>query len=490
MNMEKNKNAQNAEVKNQYNVEQKPSKILEALNYINPLRTRKGRSLVTGLAVAAAFLATPDTLEGKKVEKKISISDIIPTPTVEDIKSWIREARPVVENAYFRVSAVAGNIATNNQAVAIEIGERIAELLPTATPTVETPVAKPQIELKADERVTIKLEEVPTSQTFNIAPTPSAIGSEVTETAFKDFSFEKKPTLARPFDHKVANDTFEKMGLKMEDLMQPNPANIQNFDALTNPSVEVLPIFPESVMRWKDTVKKYVDKQNEANPDSQVSVNTVLALMTMESNGKEDAVSHTGAIGLMQLTSVIYTQVYGFNASQVRDPETNIAIAVSYLGEIVKYNKNLGYSNLNEQYVRAMEYNGGEQAAVNIMEGRGSIAPDETKHYGDSFLRFVVVGEIAQDLRDEGFTDLEISKLLSSSFYEKRIIEARKLKHGLRAEGGLNYETSKEILIQKANEENPAGIVTQILDVSDLEKADQNPKSNPALTTIRGYVYT
>jgi len=182
----------------------------------------------------------------------------------------------------------------------------------------------------------------------------------------------------------------------------------------------------------------------------------------MESNGKEDAVSHTGAIGLMQLTSVIYTQVYGFNASQVRDPETNIAVAVSYLGEIVKYNKNLGYSNLNEQYVRAMEYNGGEQAAVNIMEGRRSIAPDETKHYGDSFLRFVVVGEIAQDLRDEGFTDLEISKLLSSSFYEKRIIEARKLKHGLRAEGGLNYETSKEILIQKANEENPAGIVTQI----------------------------
>jgi hypothetical protein len=137
-----------------------------------------------------------------------------------------------------------------------------------------------------------------------------------------------------------------------------------------------------------------------------------------------------------------------------------------------------------------MEYNGGQVAAVNIVEGNRDAAPDETKNYGDNFLRFVVVAEVAQDLKDQGFTDEEVSKLLASSFYEKRIDEARQLKHNLRAKGGLNYETSKGILVKKANEENPAGIVTQILDVSQLEESEQNPKSNPALTTIKGYVYT
>lgn len=479
--MEKNKTAQNAKVENVFYTERTTNKVLEALKYINPLKTKKIRHLVTGLAVAAAFLTTPEILEGKKIEK-ISISERIPTPSVEEIESWIREAKPVVENAYFQASAYAGSIAELLPSI------YTSNNTPVETPAL-TPVVTPQAQSVETKKFIPLVEEVPTSQAFNIAPTPSAIGSEVTETAFKDFSFEKKPSLERPFDHSSTNNTFEKMGLKMEDLMQPNPSKFQNFDALTNPSVEVLPIFNESVTRWSETVNKYTEKYNKANPDFPVSNNLVLALMTLESDGKEDAVSHTGAIGLMQLTSVIYTKYYGLNASQIRDPETNIAVAVSYLGEIIKYNKNLGYSNLNEQYFRAMEYNGGEQAALNIIEGSGSLASDETKHYGDNFLRFVVIGEIAQDLRDEGFTDLEISKLLTSSFYDKRIDEARKLKHGLRAKGNLNYETSKKILIQKAQEENPAGIVTQILDVNELEKSDQDLKSNPALTTLKGYVY-
>jgi len=488
--MEKNKNAQEAEVKDQFNVEKKSNRVLEAMSYVNPLRTRKGRALVSGLAVAVAFLATPQSIEGKKPEKKISLSDIIPTPTIDDIKTWIKQAKPIVENAYTQASSVAGDLAIDHQEMVLEIGDRISNLLPTATPVVETPVAKPQIESRSDESSPLKVAEAPTSQSFTIAPTPAVVGSEVKETAFKDFSFEKKPTLARPFDHKVTNDVFEKMGLKMEDLMQPDATKMQNFDALTNPSVEVIPIFPKKVMVWKDTVTKFVDLHNQAYPESAVSSNVVLALMTMESKGYKDAVSPTGAIGLMQLTSVVYSKIFGLSAAAVVDPETNIAIGVSYLGEILKYNKNLGYANLNEQYVRAMEYNGGQVAAVNIVEGNRDAAPDETKNYGDNFLRFVVVAEVAQDLKDKGFSDEEVSKLLASSFYEKRIDEARQLKHNLRAEGGLNYETSKGILVKKANEENPAGIVTQILDVSHLEESKQNPRSNPALTALEGYVYT
>lgn len=489
--MEKNKNAQEAEVKNQFNVEKKSNRVLEAMSYVNPLRTRKGRALVSGLAVAVAFLANPQSLEGKKPERKISLSDLIPTPTIDDIKTWIKQAKPIVENAYTQASSVAGDLAIDHQEMVLEIGDRISNLLPTATPVVETPVAKPQIESRSDESSPLKVAEAPTSQSFTIAPTPAVVGSEVKETAFKDFSFEKKPTLARPFDHKVTNDVFEKMGLKMEDLMQPDATKMQNFDALTNPSVEVLPIFPKKVMVWKDTVTKFVDKYNETNPESAVSANTVLALMTMESQGDAKAYNeNSGATGLMQLTPTVYNRIFGLNWNAVKDPETNIAVAVNYLGQIVKYNKNLGYANLNEQYVRAMEYNGGQVAAVNIVEGNRDAAPDETKNYGDNFLRFVVVAEVAQDLKDQGFTNEEVSKLLASSFYEKRIDEARQLKHNLRAEGGLNYETSKGILVKKANEENPAGIVTQILDVSQLEESEQNPKSNPALTTIEGYVYT
>jgi soluble lytic murein transglycosylase-like protein len=75
------------------------------------------------------------------------------------------------------------------------------------------------------------------------------------------------------------------------------------------------------------------------------------AIIMVESGGNEKAYNkHTGAVGLTQLTPIIYSKVCGLTQEEAFQPKRNIACASLFLRSLMdKYNgnleKSLGYYN-------------------------------------------------------------------------------------------------------------------------------------------------
>ena len=96
-------------------------------------------------------------------------------------------------------------------------------------------------------------------------------------------------------------------------------------------------LFP---LKHADTINKYCDKFD-------VSPYLVMALIKAESNFNEDAVSHAGAKGLMQLTDETFehcTKVLAadFSPKEIFNPDANICAGVWYLSYLLeKYGGNI-----------------------------------------------------------------------------------------------------------------------------------------------------
>ena len=92
---------------------------------------------------------------------------------------------------------------------------------------------------------------------------------------------------------------------------------------------------------------KYSDIINKCCDDFDVSPHLVMALIKAESNFDENAVSHAGAKGLMQLTDETFkycTKVLGtsFSLDDVFNPDANISAGVWYLSYLLeKYDGNI-----------------------------------------------------------------------------------------------------------------------------------------------------
>ena len=98
-----------------------------------------------------------------------------------------------------------------------------------------------------------------------------------------------------------------------------------------------------------DFVKNYAEKM-EVDPF------LIMAVMKRESAFNKDAVSRSGALGLMQLMPNTAARFQpSIKNEKIKDTDTNIKLAAMYLKELVKrYNGNLAYA--------AAAYNGGEEA--------------------------------------------------------------------------------------------------------------------------------
>jgi len=97
-----------------------------------------------------------------------------------------------------------------------------------------------------------------------------------------------------------------------------------------------------------DSVKTYAEKM-ELDPF------LIMAVMKRESAFNTDAVSRSGAIGLMQLMPATAARFKTSKKDNVKNSDTNIKLAATYLKELVKrYNGNLAYA--------AAAYNAGEEA--------------------------------------------------------------------------------------------------------------------------------
>jgi soluble lytic murein transglycosylase-like protein len=97
-----------------------------------------------------------------------------------------------------------------------------------------------------------------------------------------------------------------------------------------------------------DFVKRYAEKM-ELDPF------LIMAVMKRESAFNNDAVSRSGAVGLMQLLPATADRFRSSKKEDIRDSGTNIKLAAMYLKDLVKrYNGNLAYA--------AAAYNSGEEA--------------------------------------------------------------------------------------------------------------------------------
>lgn len=122
-------------------------------------------------------------------------------------------------------------------------------------------------------------------------------------------------------------------------------------------------LFPS---KHSDIINKYCD-------DFDVSPHLVMALIKAESNFDENAVSHAGAKGLMQLTDETFkycTKVLGtsFSSDDVFNPDANISAGVWYLSYLLeKYDGNITNA--------VAAYNAGS-TNVDKWLGDTSISPD------------------------------------------------------------------------------------------------------------------
>lgn len=100
--------------------------------------------------------------------------------------------------------------------------------------------------------------------------------------------------------------------------------------------------------KYFDSVKKYAEQMG-------VDPFLIMAVMKRESAFNNDAVSRSGAIGLMQLMPATAARFKTSKKENEKDSSTNIKLATTYLKDLVKrYNGNLAYA--------AAAYNAGEEA--------------------------------------------------------------------------------------------------------------------------------
>lgn len=122
------------------------------------------------------------------------------------------------------------------------------------------------------------------------------------------------------------------------------------------------------LQHMQEVADKYGKDILRATLDTRVSPALVLAVIGIESAGQADAVSHAGAVGLMQL---IPATAERFGVSDSTDPVQNIKGGVAYLDWLLKEFD-------NDPVMALAAYNAGEGAVV----ANGGVPPyAETRDY-------------------------------------------------------------------------------------------------------------
>ena len=327
----------------------------------------------------------------------------------------------------------------------------------------------------------------------------------------------------RPFGYVESNNIAERLNIKLPDLYNPDIDTIRNLKEIEN-SMEILPIYEPEVEKWGSLVQEICFEYNQDNPNNPVSPNIILSLMSIESNGNPNAVSSANALGLMQLTSDVYASgFFGiYSAKQMFDPETNIKLAISYLGDIMKKAKKLGLEGAEAWQYVSMEYNGGQRNASRYFKTKqatnlhgetneifevdnyqkvldylkrfkgntsGSfeygtnMVKRETLLYREKFARFQVIAEVAANLKREGFSDIDVKQLLASSdILKSTAAEIYRRKEKVKNTKGYATYFDIKYIIDELSDEN--------FDYENLPKIDKPEGRNPANLFLANVVYS
>ncbi|MFW3388125.1 UNVERIFIED_CONTAM: lytic transglycosylase domain-containing protein, partial [Kocuria sp. CPCC 205274] len=112
---------------------------------------------------------------------------------------------------------------------------------------------------------------------------------------------------------------------------------------------------------YSDLIKKYSAKYG-------VPEKLIQQVINVESSGKADAVSKTGPVGLMQVSSAVAKEA-GYSKSDMYDPEKNIDAGVKYLASNLKAFKGNVPNAL-------LGYNQGTGGARQMLSGKKPMAQE------------------------------------------------------------------------------------------------------------------
>jgi soluble lytic murein transglycosylase-like protein len=103
------------------------------------------------------------------------------------------------------------------------------------------------------------------------------------------------------------------------------------------PALRLSASWPASIQQWAPIIERWAG-QYAMDPD------LIAAVMQMESGGNPNAVSRSGACGLLQVMARDTTAAYGRmfagrpTCAELKDPERNISWAVHYLAVLYQRN--------------------------------------------------------------------------------------------------------------------------------------------------------
>jgi hypothetical protein len=516
--------------------ETRKEEISKKISEVNSLALKRIKKLVSALAVAAALFGPEGGVNSEKVKEVLAqdtIEDIQEDliRSGQDISAWVRErGLPAAREGY--------DIASENVSQAVETATPVIEkavvdlydFVVNEPETVENIVQNTQIlnktvELNLSDLDGISLDKEITeeSKKLNLVQTskvePVEFGSEQDELSFYQIHKEENLSIRRPFDFKETNNVMQSLALNIEEILSPEYEKIKFFDALTNPSVEPLKIFPESVMEWSQIIEEEAKIFNSKpeNKDFQVSPNEAMTILTIESWGNERAYNKgSTATGAFQFMPVQFYNDYiltgAFDGgegriisfpefqSKLMEKRYSTRLFLKYWSDLERYNQNI-YNELGIDtpmarfQFRLAEYNGGQLNAINIF--LNNPAAYETQRYVRMGTRVAVIAEVANELREQGFPN-DYYKMLDSKLIKERIAKAYTNKD-LKNAG--DFKSTNRILETVGQEEFTAGVVTRKLFLDEIPEVlnptptiDANTEeykyySNPAIDIIYDFEY-
>ncbi|GEM_PF-4919527 len=256
-------------------------------------------------------------------------------------------------------------------------------------------------------------QPTPTSSPTRFEAKPTASPTEVSLEAFQ-----------APFDDKDANEIAKKRGITVGSFFEVDTALYDKMNHFRDLKVDLLPLYPPSVYRHKDLIYQMAEKHN-------VSPNLIALIMTLESWGipgsNNDLGTYGKAEGLMGVMNYHFKSVGITDEETMRDPAINtnrgMQIFKDFLNKSQKVN---GDKGATRTYLRAlMGYNRGLPGLTASFENRNPNSEldltDQTRWYHDNAYRYILFMEIAQELRNKGFSDAQIIKKLESKELSRRI---------------------------------------------------------------------
>lgn len=397
---------------------------------------------------------------------------------------------------------------------------KIIEDITPEVPVAEAPALTPRV--KASEAETANLPEA----TPEVTPTKAQeFGSEPESMTQLDtdpttLELELFPTYEKPFRYREINEVMRELNLNLGDLFEPNQEKVKNFTSIFTSS-EVLPIFTPEVMKWSELVQRKCFEYNLENPNNKINPNFILSIISLESQGIAEAKSPAGALGLMQLTSIVYGEGFfgNYNSRSILDPENNIEVGIAYFGDIIKKAKKIGLEGFEVYQYASMEYNGGPKNASRFFKTKQALdvngadselfsidsddkiksflkgfygnsreyytygtnlVKKETLFYKENLTRFGVIAEISKKLLDKGHTEEQVRMMLSESTLFKSLISHMYIaRRGIREQKGFvsyfdfknllglvaseNFDDSQISVVDKATSKNPANLMLDLI---------------------------